>query len=44
MKVGESIAAQLALHFVMLDCDDEGVKSAQRALAPLAQKSHRWKE
>ena len=39
--VDKRIAAQLAAHFCVIVCDDEGVKAAQKALLPLARQSHR---
>ena len=42
--VDKRIAAQLAYHFCRLVCDDEGVKSAQKMLAPLANQFHRVEE
>ena len=42
MKVDERIAAQLALHFIWLDCDGPLVKEIQEKIRPLAEKSHRF--
>ena len=42
MKVDEKIAAQLALHFIWLDCDGPLVKEIQEKIRPLAEKSHRF--
>jgi len=42
VKVDRMLAAQFALHFCKLYCDDKEVIAAQKALLPLAKKSHRW--
>lgn len=42
--VDKRIAAQLAYHFCRIICDDEEVKAAQKALAPLANQFHRVEE
>lgn len=39
--VDKRIAAQLAYHFCRIICDDDEVKAAQKALAPLANQFHR---
>lgn len=41
-KIDYKIGAQIALHFVGLDSDDPEIMAAQKALLPLAEKSHRW--
>lgn len=38
--VDKRIAAQLAYHFCRIICDDDEVKAAQKALAPLANQFH----
>lgn len=42
--VDKRIAAQLAYHFCRIICDDDEVKAAQKALAPLANQFHRVEE
>ena len=42
--VDKRIAAQLAYHFCRIICDDDEVKAAQKALAPLAHQFHRVAE
>lgn len=42
--VDKRIAAQLAYHFCRIICDDEEVKAAQKALAPIANQFHRVNE
>lgn len=42
--VDKRIAAQLAYHFCRIICDDDEVKAAQKALAPLANQFHRVAE
>lgn len=42
--VDKRIAAQLAYHFCRIICDDDEVKAAQKALAPLANQFHRVDE
>lgn len=44
VKVDKAIAAQLAMHFCWLDCDDPEVKAAQDAVKSLAMKCGHWKE
>jgi hypothetical protein len=41
VKVDRRIAAQLAAHFCVLDCDDEDYQAAREALLPFARTSHR---
>lgn len=42
--VDKRIAAQLAYHFCRIICDDDEVKAAQKALAPIANQFHRAEE
>lgn len=42
--VDKRIAAQLAYHFCRIICDDDEVKAAQKAIAPLANQFHRVNE
>jgi hypothetical protein len=44
VKTNLRIPAQLAYHLCRLDCDDKEVKKAQKALAKLASKFHRFDE
>ena len=44
VKVDKAIAAQLAMHFCWLNCDDPEVKAAQEAVKKLAMKCKHWKE
>ncbi len=44
VKVDKAIAAQLAMHFCWLDCDDPEVKAAQNAIEKLARQCKHWKE
>ncbi|MBC8528260.1 pentapeptide repeat-containing protein [Christensenellaceae bacterium NSJ-44] len=44
VKVDKRLAAQLAYHFCRLICDDPEVKTAQRAIAGLANQFHRVNE
>ena len=44
VRFDKRIAAQLALHFVKIVCDDNEVRAAQTALLPVARQSHRWCE
>lgn len=44
VTVDKRIAAQLAYHFCRIICDDDDVKAAQKALAPLANQFHRVDE
>ena len=41
VKVCAKIAAQLAAHFCVLECDDPAYEKARKALLPFARKSHR---
>ena len=44
VKVDARIAAQLAAHFCVLDCDDPVYQAARAALLPFAKTSHRAKD
>ena len=44
VKVDKNIAAQLAMHFCWLNCDDPEVKAAQEAVKTLAMKCKHWKK
>jgi hypothetical protein len=44
VTVDKNIAAQIAMHFCWLNCNDEEVKQAQEELKPLAMKCMHWKE
>ena len=44
VKVDKNIAAQLAMHFCWLNCDDPEVKAAQEAVKKLAMKCKHWKK
>lgn len=44
VTVDASIAAQLAAHFCVLDCDDEDYQTAREALLSFARASHRAKD
>jgi len=44
VKVDKNIAAQLAMHFCWLNCDDPEVKAAQEAVKTLAMKCKHWRE
>jgi len=44
VKVDARIAAQLAAHFCVLDCDDEGYQAARAAVLKFADTSHRAKD
>ena len=44
VKVDKPIAAQIAMHFCWLDCDDPEVKAAQDAVKPLAMQCKHWSE
>jgi hypothetical protein len=41
VKVDERIAAQIAAHFCVLDCDSEDYQRARTAILDFAKKSHR---
>jgi hypothetical protein len=41
VKVDARIAAQLAAHFCVLDCDDPAYKAARKAILKFAKTSHR---
>ena len=41
VKVDARIAAQLAAHFCVLDCDDPGYQAARTAILDFAKTSHR---
>jgi uncharacterized protein YjbI with pentapeptide repeats len=41
VKVDAKIAAQLAAHFCVLDCDDKDYQKARKAILKFAQTSHR---
>ena len=41
VKVGAKIAAQLAAHFCVLDCDDPAYQKARKAILKFAKTSHR---
>ena len=43
VKVDKNIAAQLAMHFCWLNCDDPEVKAAQKAIKTLAMECEHWK-
>jgi len=44
VKVDKNIAAQIAMHFCWLNCDDPEVKAAQEAVKTLAMKCKHWKK
>lgn len=44
VRVDKKIAAQLAMHFCWLDCDDEEVKAAQEAVKSLAKQCRHWED
>ena len=44
VKVDKNIAAQIAMHFCWLNCDDPEVKAAQEAAKKLAMKCKHWKK
>ncbi len=44
VRVDARIAAQLAAHFCVLDCDDPAYQAAREALLPFARTSHRAKD
>ena len=44
VKVDKAVAAQLAMHFCWLACDDPEVKAAQEAVKKLAMKCKYWNE
>ena len=43
VKVDKNIAAQIAMHFCWLNCDDPEVKAAQKAIKTLAMECEHWK-
>jgi len=44
VKVDARIAAQLAAHFCVLDCEDPGYRAARAAVLDFAKTSHRAKD